>query len=54
MGRVRKDLTAPTRKAAERQRKRDSGLKPLEVWAPPAAHPAIKAYALALQKPKEQ
>lgn len=49
---MKKDLTAPTRKAAERQRKRDAGLKPLEVWAPPEAHPAIKAYALKFQKPK--
>ena len=29
-----KDRTAQNRKASERQRKRDSGLRPVEVWIP--------------------
>jgi len=29
-----KDRTAPTRKAAERRRKREAGLRPVEVWVP--------------------
>lgn len=40
-----KAQTATTRKAAERLRKREAGLKPLEVWAKPEHHEAIKAYA---------
>ena len=31
-----KDIKATTRKAKERQRKRDSGLRPAEVWIPSA------------------
>lgn len=31
-----KDRTAATRKANERQRKRDAGLRPAEVWIPAA------------------
>lgn len=42
--------TATTRKAAERLRKRESGLKPLEVWAKPEHHEAIKAHARKLDK----
>lgn len=38
------------RKAAERLRKREAGLKPLEVWAKPERHEAIKAYARKLDK----
>ena len=29
-----KDIKATTRKAKERQRKRDAGLRPIEVWIP--------------------
>lgn len=29
-----KDKTAPSRKAQERQRKREAGLRPIEVWVP--------------------
>jgi hypothetical protein len=42
--------TATTRKAAERLRKREAGLKPLELWAKPEHHEAIKAYATKLYK----
>jgi hypothetical protein len=37
-----------TRKAAERQRKRAAGLAPLEVWAAPEHHAAIRAFARSL------
>jgi hypothetical protein len=42
--------TATTRKALERQRKREAGLTPLEVWARPADHAAIKALAAKLAR----
>lgn len=45
-----KPKDATTRKAAERLRKREAGLKPLEVWAKPEHHEAIKAYARKLDK----
>jgi hypothetical protein len=35
-------------KAAERQRKRAAGLAPLEVWAAPEHHAAIRAFARSL------
>lgn len=41
---------ATTRKAAERLRKREAGLKPLEVWAKPENHPKIRAYAAELEQ----
>ena len=43
---------ATTRKALERQRKREAGLTPLEVWARPADHAAIKALAAKLARAK--
>ena len=49
-------MTAKTtiqRQKEFKQRQREAGLKEVRnLWAPPADHPAIKAYALALQKPK--
>lgn len=36
------------RKAAERERLRALGLRPLEVWAPPEHHAQVKALALQL------
>ncbi len=41
-------MTAATRKAEERARKRALGLVKLEIWADPRDHPAIKEYALKL------
>jgi hypothetical protein len=38
-------MTAAERKKAERQRKKAAGLAPLEIWAPPALHAAIKEAA---------
>jgi len=43
-------LTPAQRKAAERKRRRALGLTPLEVWAKPEHHEAIKAYARKLDK----
>lgn len=45
-----KSQTPAQRKAAQRLRKREAGLKPLEVWAKPEHHEAIKAYARKLDK----
>lgn len=39
---------ASQRKAAERQRKRAAGLAPLEVWAKPSDHAAIRAFVAGL------
>ena len=44
---------ATTRKAAERLRKREAGLKPLEVWAKPEHHEQIKALAEKLANSKK-
>lgn len=43
-------LDAAKRKAAERKRKRELGLAPLEIWAPKAAHQRIKRYAERVSK----
>lgn len=41
-------MTDAERKAAERQRKRAAGLAPLEVWAKPSDHAAIRAFGAGL------
>lgn len=41
-------MTDAERKAAERQRKRAAGLAPLEVWAKPSDHAAIRAFVAGL------
>lgn len=42
--------TASERKAAERARRRKEGLAPLEVWAHPEDHAAVKRYVERLTK----
>lgn len=42
--------TVSERKATERARRRKEGLKPLEVWAYPEDHPAVKRHAERLRK----
>jgi hypothetical protein len=37
-------MTDATRKQAERQRKRAAGLAPIEIWAYPAQHDAIRQF----------
>ena len=44
-------IPASQRKAAERQRKRAAGLAPLEIWAKPSDHAAIRAFVAALTVP---
>lgn len=41
---------AAERKAAERARRRKEGLAPLEIWAHPEDHPAVKRYVERLAK----
>ena len=41
-------MTDAERKAAERQRKRAAGLAPMEVWAKPSDHAAIRAFVAGL------
>lgn len=41
------------RQAAERQRRKDEGLKQLELWAHPEDHDAIKAKAASLAKKRK-
>ena len=41
-------IPASQRKAAERQRKRAAGLAPLEIWAKPSDHAAIRAFVAGL------
>lgn len=43
-------MTDAERKAAERQRKRSAGLAPLEVWAKPSDHAAIRAFVVGLSE----
>ncbi len=40
--------------AAMRERKRKSGLTPMEVWAHPDDHQAIREYAATLAKARDQ
>lgn len=50
-------MTAQTpaeRKAAERQRRTESGQARLELWAHPDDHEAIKAYAAKLAKKRNR
>ena len=47
-----KDRTALTRKAQERQRKRDSGLRPAEVWIPAGLSTAeVQKHVAKLREP---
>jgi len=46
----KKDPTASQRKAAERQRLRERGLVPVEVWIPADKKDALKAFVAELQK----
>jgi hypothetical protein len=41
-------MTPNDRKKRERQRKRDAGLVPCQIWAPRQHHAAIKAFAQSL------
>jgi len=45
-----KDVTAAQRKAAERQRLRAQGLRPVEVWVYPQHKQAVREYVKSLQK----
>lgn len=45
-------LTPAQKKAAERERKRADGLRPLEVWAKPEHHAQIRAYVERLSRAK--
>lgn len=46
----KKDPTASKRKAAERQRLRERGLVPVEVWIPADKKDALKAFVRDLQR----
>ena len=46
----KKDTTAAQRKAAERQRLRAKGLRPIEVWVYPKHKQAVREYVKSLQK----
>lgn len=39
-----------THKAAERQRKREAGLAPMEVWVRPVDKPKVRAFVAGLNK----
>ena len=47
-----KDRTAPTRKAQERQRKREAGLVPVEVWVHHSKREDLRSMAPYLATPK--
>ena len=49
-----KDRTAPTRKAQERQRKREAGLVPVEVWVHASRKAELKALLVGLATPKAE
>ena len=49
-----KDRTAPTRKAQERQRKREAGLVPVEVWVHASRKPELLALLPGLLKPRPE
>lgn len=46
------DRTAPTRKAQERQRKREAGLVPVEVWVHQSRREELRAMLGYLASPK--
>lgn len=45
---IKAPASTKSRKASERLRKREAGLKPMEVWAHPGDHAPVKAYAAKL------
>lgn len=45
-----KDATAPKRNAELRQRKREAGLAPMEVWVRPVDKPRVRAFVAGLIK----
>ena len=47
---MKKDPTAAQRKAAERQRLRAQGLRPMEVWVYPQHKQAVREYVKSLHK----
>ena len=47
-----KDRTAPTRKAQERQRKREAGLVPVEVWVHQSRREELRSMLAYLASPK--
>lgn len=48
-----KDLTANARKAAERVRKRNAGLVPVEVWIHHTNREKLKRVAVRLERPSK-
>lgn len=45
-----KDATATKRNAELRQRKREAGLAPMEVWVRPVDKPKVRAFVAGLNK----